>query len=139
MAFKRRSQLRDVRNRHAIRSARHPRGTVINASAGSLPTRRWSPSTATSTGLLKNVSRLTSSLNSQQVTASGRLALLKREHEIEPGRLLLAVVGDRHQQPAIEEEIASVALLPGEVQLGGEDRPVRRLHRHMEVSRASRI
>jgi hypothetical protein len=78
-------------------------------------------------------------LDSQHVAASGRLALLNREHEIEPGRLLLAVVGDRHQQPAIEQGIASIAPLVRKVQLGGEDRPVGRLHRHMEVPCASRI
>jgi hypothetical protein len=78
-------------------------------------------------------------LDSQHVAASRRLALREREHEIEPGRLLLAVVVNRHQQPAIEQGVASIAPLAGKVQLGGEDRPVGQLHRHMEVSCASRI
>lgn len=60
----------------------------------------------------------------RRVTASERVALGEREHEIESGLVLLAMVVDRHQQPAIEQEIASVARLHGKVQLGDEDRPV---------------
>jgi hypothetical protein len=45
-----------------------------------------------------------------------RLALREREHEIEPRRLSLAVVVNRHQQTAIEQEIASVAPLANKVQ-----------------------
>jgi hypothetical protein len=64
MAPQRRCQVQDVRSRHAIPSARHPRGTVINASAGCVANSPVVAVDATSTGLLKNVSRLTSSLNS---------------------------------------------------------------------------
>src|SRR6266498_4682518 len=61
------------------------------------------------------------------------------EDEVEPRRPGAAGVLHRHEQLAAEQGVARVARLPGEVELGGEDGPVRRLCLDVEVPGPARV
>ena len=61
------------------------------------------------------------------------------QHEGELGLFTFRCIRERHEQCGIEDAVALVAGLCRKVELGSENRLVRRLHAHVNVARAAGI
>src|SRR5215471_10063739 len=61
------------------------------------------------------------------------------EHEIEPRGKAVAGIGHAHHQLAAKEAVAAVRRLVREIELRGEQRPLRRLHLEMVVAGSAGI